>query len=155
MRKLLRALLVVSGVLVVLVGALLDYEAFADFVIPFWGYIAAHLAILAGFLNRAAFKRLAFTLPIFALTIPITCLGMSSLGHYLYRIKPGMTVAQVRRIMAGFNEGTGLTSPDTGEEFIPAGCLIFRDPRHSEAHRAWGTVNIRNGRVTDVFIAPD
>jgi hypothetical protein len=85
----------------------------------------------------------------------MACLGMTSLGHYLYRIKPGMAVSQARRIMAGFKEGTGLTRPYTGEEFIPAGCLIFRDPRHSEAHRAWGTVNIRNGRVTDVFISPD
>jgi hypothetical protein len=151
----LRALLVVTGVLAVLVGALMDFEALGDFVIPLWAYLAAHLAILASFLKRGAFKNLAFALPVFALTIPMTCLGMSSLGHYLYRIKPGMDVAQVRRIMVGFKEGSGLISPYTGEEFIPAGCLIFRDPRHSESHRAWGTVNIHDGRVTDVFIAPD
>jgi hypothetical protein len=140
MRVLLRSLLVIASVLAVLVSALMDYEALGD---------------LAGFLKRGAFKNLAFALPLFALTIPMTCLGMTSLGHYLYKIKPGMNVSQVRRIMVGFKEGTGLTSPYTGEEFIPAGCLIFRDPRHSEAHRAWGTVNILNGRVTDIFISPD
>ena len=125
MRALLRVLLVVTGVLAVLVSTLIDFEALGDFVIPVWAYIAAHLAILAGFFKRGAFKKLAFALPVFALTIPMACLGMASLGHYLYRIKPGMTVSQVRRIMAGFKEGAGLTSPYTGEEFIPAGSSSF------------------------------
>lgn len=155
MRALLRVLLVVTGVLSVLVGVLIDYEALGNFVIPFWAYVAAHLVILVGVFKRDALKYLALALPVFALTIPMTCLGMSSLGHYLFRIKPGMSVSQVRLIMVGFKEGSGLIDPNTGEEFIAAGCLIFRDPRHSEAHRAWGTVNIRNGRVTEVFIAPD
>lgn len=155
LQRALRALLVVAGVLAVLVGALMDYEAFGDFVTPLWAYVGAHLAILAGFLKRGAFRNLAFALPIFALTIPMTCLGMTSLGHNLYKIQPGMGVEQVRQIMVGFEEGSGLISPYTGEEFIPAGCLIFRDPRHSKSHRAWGTVNIRDGKVTNVFIAPD
>ena len=155
MRTLLRAFLVVTGILAVLVGVLIDFEALGDFVIPFWAYFTAHLAILVGFLKRGALKNLAFVLPVFALTIPLTCLGMSSLGHYLYRIKPGMSVSQVRQIMVGFKEGSGLISPYTGEEFVAGGCLIFRDPRHSESHRAWGTVNILNGAVTDIFIAPD
>jgi hypothetical protein len=155
MRTLLRAFLVVTGVLAVLVGVLIDFEALGDFVIPFWAYVIAHLAILVGFLKRGALKNLAFVLPVFAITIPLTCLGMSSLGHYLYRIKPGMSVSQVRQIMVGFKEGSGLISPYTGEEFVAGGCLIFRDPRHSESHRAWGTVNILDGRVTDLFISPD
>jgi hypothetical protein len=155
MRTLLRSFLVVTGVLAVLVGVLIDFEAIGDFVIPFWAYVTAHLAILVGFLKRGALKNLAFVLPVFALTIPLTCLGMSSLGHHLYRIKPGMSVSQVRQIMVGFKEGSGLISPYTGEEFVAGGCLIFRDPRHSESHRAWGTVNILDGAVTDIFISPD
>jgi hypothetical protein len=148
-----RVMMIVAGIAIVLAGAFIDAVAWG--VVPWWIYGAANLAILAGILRRCTLRRLIVAIVVLALTLRISFLALSSLGHRLYTIRPGMTVEEARRRMVGFKEGSGLTSPYTGAEFVPDGALIFRDPSASEGDMTWGVVVIRNGRVASVYLDPD
>ena len=140
-------LLIAAGSLAILVKAFIDIDGRG--VVPFKVYVAAHLAIYAGVLKRPELKRLASAVPPFLLTIPLTYVAMSSVGHALCKFKPGMTVSQVQEVMKGYEEvhRPGLASP--GKLIVPAGCLAFRD---RYASLTLGVVVIKNGRVTEVYI---
>lgn len=84
-----------------------------------------------------------------------TSLGLSSLGHRLYAIRPGMTVEAARRRMAGCKEGTGLTDPYSGNGFVPDGVPVFRDASAPADDMTWFVVVVRNGLVTNVYLSPD
>ena len=97
----------------------------------------------------------------------------------LYSIRPGMTEADVRRIMGHYTEGTGwpavyggtpagtgtLTDIGTGATHAtgttPAGemtiqsSLVFRHDIVGGFNSDWGIVALKDGKVTGVSFSPD
>lgn len=79
----------------------------------------------------------------------------------LYSIRPGMTPDQVRRIMAGYNEGTGwppnllVDRVEPSGEFTVPGAIVFRHSDEPQYNSDWGVVSFKNGRVTQVRFDPD
>ena len=99
--------------------------------------------------------------------------------HDLYSIHPGMTEADVRRIMSRYIEGTGWPAPygvipagtgtltdlgtgathptgttSTGEITIKSS-LVFRHSTAATFDSDWGIVTLKSGRVTGVSFSPD
>jgi hypothetical protein len=144
---------IVVSVLVVLGSAAIDNEGLG--VVPGWVYLAANAALLAAILKRCTIRRMAFAVVVLALTIRLTYSGMSSLGHRVTSVRPGMTVEEARHRMTGFREGSGLISPYTGQEFVASGTLIFKDPTASPSDQTWGVIVISNGRVSEAYLSPD
>ncbi len=155
----LRICLIGGGYWAVSAFSSLDYDAISPRAIPLWAYVGAHLAILAGLFQSDAPWKLGLAVPLFfMLTIPMTNRGMSSMGHRLALIRPGMEVAEVRRIMTGFTEGSGVANPWSGGEFVSPGYLFFRDPRLAadpSSDFAFGVVAFRDGRAVDAYVDPD
>jgi hypothetical protein len=99
--------------------------------------------------------------------------------HDLYSIRPGMTEAEVRRIMGRYIEGTGwpavyggtpagtgtLTDLGTGGTHAtgttPAGeltiqsSLVFRHSTDGAFNSDWGIVALKDGKVTGVSFSAD
>lgn len=99
--------------------------------------------------------------------------------HDLYSIQPGMTEAEVRRIMGRYMEGTGwpapyggapsgtgtLTNLGTGATHgtgtSPSGqmtiksSLVFRHSTDGASNSDWGIVALNDGKVTGVSFSPD
>jgi hypothetical protein len=99
--------------------------------------------------------------------------------HDLYRIQPGMSEADVRRIMGRYREGTGwpaayggnpagtgtLTDLGTGAthatgttptgEMTIQNSLIFRHSTDGAFDSDWGVVEFKDGRVTGVSFSAD
>ena len=99
--------------------------------------------------------------------------------HDLYSIQPGMTEAEVRRIMGRYMEGTGWPSPyggapegtgtltdlGTGATHAtgtsPSGqmtiesSLVFRHSNDGSFNSDWGIVTLKDGRVVGVSFSPD
>jgi hypothetical protein len=73
----------------------------------------------------------------------------------LYAIRPGMTVEEVRKRMAGYMEGTGITMPNTNQEFTVGGALVFRHSNDGAFNADWGIVSFQNGKVVSVQFDPD
>jgi hypothetical protein len=73
----------------------------------------------------------------------------------LYSIKPGMTVAEAKRIMAGYKQGTGFPMPNSTQEFSLAGAIVFRHSDDGAFNADWGVVTIAGGKVVDVRFDPD
>ena len=148
-----RTFTIVASVLIVLGSAAIDNEGLG--VVPGWVYLVANAALLAAILERCTIRRMAVAVAILALTPRLSYSGMSSLGHRVTSVRPGMTVEEARRRMAGFREGSGLISPYTGQEFVADGTLIFKDPTASPSDQTWGVIVISNGRVSEAFLSPD
>lgn len=147
-----RAFLIIIGISVVVIAGISDSRGSCTHIII---YVLANLAVLVGVLKRCTLRRMIVAVLVLAVTIRVSMVGISSLGHRFHDIKSGMTVEEVRRRMVGFKEGSGLNSPYTGKEFVTEGTLIFRDPNASASHQDWGIVVIRGGRVKEVFFSPD
>jgi hypothetical protein len=79
----------------------------------------------------------------------------------LYSIKPGMTLAEVHRIMAGYKvmagykEGTGIVMPGSTQQFSPAHSIVFRHSDTAEFNSDWGIVRFLDGKVVDIDFSPD
>jgi hypothetical protein len=71
--------------------------------------------------------------------------------HHLYSIKPGMTEADVVRIMAGYKERTYLTHSNAGREAL----YTFRHSDNGFFNADLGVVTIRDGKVVDIRFLPD
>ena len=105
--------------------------------------------------------------------------GTKTFLQDLYRIEPGMTEADVHRIMARYPEGTGWPAVDggtpdgagtlvdggTGAAYAtgstPAGqmtinnSLVFRPLSDGPGDCNWGVVRFENGKVVGVSFSPD
>ncbi|WP_220369741.1 hypothetical protein [Paludisphaera rhizosphaerae] len=116
-------------------------------------YGFANLALIGGLLGRRfSVKQLALAVVVLAVAFKATQTGMGSLRHRLDTIKPGMTVEEVRRHMAGYQESGEVM---TDERLISDGSIDFRDPTAPRSHVACGVVTIKNGRVAGVDFRPD
>jgi hypothetical protein len=78
----------------------------------------------------------------------------------LFSIRPGMTPAQVEKIMARHQRGTGwpanpLDPSQKGGEFVIPGALVFRPAWAGPGDSDWGIVYLKRGRVTRVEFSPD
>ncbi len=75
----------------------------------------------------------------------------------LHSIEPGMTEAEVDRIMEGYVRGTGWPASSAegsqGELRFP-NTIIFR-PTSLPGDSNWGVVKFQNGRVAEVDFSPD
>jgi hypothetical protein len=77
-----------------------------------------------------------------------------------YRIREGMTPAQVEQIMGGYMIGGGapLGSPRTelnGWGEIVAGTVTYRHTNEGWGDSDWGVVTFENGRVVKIKFLPD
>ena len=67
-----------------------------------------------------------------------------------------MTLADVRRTMSGYMEGTGWKLPgQAGQEFAIGGAVVFRHSNEAEFNSDFGIVYFFEGRVTHVEFSPD
>jgi hypothetical protein len=150
-----RGILITAGLLVMLSSAFVERTELGA--VPGFIYMSGHLALIAGLLGkRFTLKRMAVAIVVLAFALRITFSGLSSLRHRVYTIRPGMSVEEVRRHMAGFQEGLNPAGPYTiGDEPISDGSVSFRDPSASPSHNAFGVVVIERGRVRAVQFMPD
>ena len=150
-----RELLIVAGLLTLVGASIIDKGDLV--VVPIFVYVIANLAMLVSILTRSNLnlKHMAIAIAVFAIAFLLTYRGQSSLGHRVYGVKPGMTVEQACRQMAGFPEYSGLTNAKVRGEFIAEGCLMFKDPSAAPSHNAFGVVVIKNERVANVYLLPD
>lgn len=148
-----RASLLIAGLATILGAAALDVGS--PIVVPAWVYLAGNLSVAASFVGRTSLRRAALAVGLMALSFGITMGGLSTLGHRLRGIRPGMTVEEVRRRLAGFREGTVPWSavPLTGP--IEHGVLYYRDPAAPADDYTYGVVHIQAGRVRQVEYLPD
>jgi hypothetical protein len=75
--------------------------------------------------------------------------------RHLYSIKPGMSVNEVKKIMAGYMEGTGWKYPSASQEVTIASSLVFRHSNDGQFNSDWGVVTIQDGKVVGVRFDPD
>jgi hypothetical protein len=68
----------------------------------------------------------------------------------LFRIRPGMTVAQVDRLMAGY-----FRSPATPGQLSADGRITYRHTNEGWGDSDWGLVTFQRGRVSHVDFLPD
>jgi hypothetical protein len=79
----------------------------------------------------------------------------------LYSIKPGMTVTQVKAVMRGYIQGTGIPPNPFADTRIPTegltiqSALVFRHSEEPAYNADWGIVNLRDGIVTSVEFSAD
>ncbi len=79
----------------------------------------------------------------------------------LYSIKPGMTVTQVKAVMRGYIQGTGIPPNPSADTPIPTErltiqrALVFRHSEEPAYNADWGIVNLRDGIVTSVEFSAD
>lgn len=150
-----RNILITAGLLTVLSSAFIEMAEFGA--VPSSIYIAGHLALISGLLGKhLTLMRMAVAIVVLAFALGVTYSGLSSFRHRIYTIRPGRSVEEVRRHMAGFQEGLDPAGPHTiGDEFISDGSLSFRDPSASPSHNAYGVVVVERGRVREVQFIPD
>lgn len=71
-------------------------------------------------------------------------------------IRPGMSLAEVDAIMAGYLRGTGWPHPDgTPGELRLADSVVFRHAKTGNYNSDWGVVRFADGRVTEATFLPD
>jgi hypothetical protein len=137
-------------------------ETVLDFPVAAWIYIP--IAILfSGALwpERPIWqhrKRLVALIAVNALVLALFLIPWSTRKpflRHLYSIKPGMSVNEVKKIMAGYMEGTGWKNPWTSQEVNINSSLVFRHSNDGQFNSDWGVVTIQDGKVVDVRFDPD
>jgi hypothetical protein len=136
--------------------------------IPWRLYVAAAAMFAVGLLRkrppRRQFGRLVILMSICLVAAILHLTPWSSRKVFLkdlYSIKPGMTVTEVKAIMAGYIPGTGFPSnplaepPGPSGELTIRGALVFRHSEEPAYNADWGIVNFRDGRVTGVEFSAD
>jgi hypothetical protein len=133
-----------------------------------WLYVIVTALFAAGLLRRQwPWQQPARLITLFATCLIIAALNRlpwSSRSGFLKRldaIRPGMTVSEVRKVMAGYREGTGwpanpfAESRDSRAEFEIEGAIVFRHSDEPAYNADWGVVHFQDGRVTKVEFSPD
>jgi hypothetical protein len=182
--KIIRLLLLVVASGAIVIFALI--EVGMRYPVAWWLYLA--VALLFGFALaqwrplRKQVVRVSALLGIWAIICALYFVTWSSRKpflHDLYSIRPGMTEGDVRKIMAGYMEGTGwpvfpgsktneggtlnivgsssqysTRTSGTGELAI-RDALVFRHSNKGAFNSDWGIVTLSNGKVVKVAFSPD
>lgn len=161
-----------------LLGCALLMVAFAGFAellllmpLPLWTYSLAAMLAAAGLVptsgsrHRAArWGGLALVLVMLAILHAVPWSSRKVFLRDLSRVKPGMTEAEVRRVMEGYIEGTGWPLPHGGEggdgasspgELRLLDGLVFRHSELPRFNSDWGVVTFSNGVARSVEFLPD
>ncbi len=154
--------------------------------VVWWLYLSLVPLFAVGLLRRksgaAQRSRLAVFVAVLAAIAALYFVPWSTrkpLLHDLYSIRPGMTEADVRRIMGRYMEGTGwpaayggtpartgtLTDIGTGAthatgttpngEMTIESSLVYRHSTDGAFNSDWGIVALKDGKVTGVSFSPD
>ncbi len=154
--------------------------------IPWWLYALVGVAFAAALLRRRPLwdqrKRLIVLALVWTVLATLYLVPWTTRRPFLrrlYSIRPGMTEGEVRRIMAGYMEGTGweapsslryspartiddpISSPVATVGTSPSGelainnALVFRHSNDGAFNADWGVVNFSRGRVVGVYFSPD
>jgi len=179
-----RMFLVILASLVLAVFALC--EVVEGYPVPGWLYLPTAILFAVGIVRRAPapaqIGRLAALAMLLAAIVVLYSVPWSSRKPFLrdlYRIKPGMTEAEVRQIMARYQEGTGWPSNPFAGVSVPrtlhdlgsstaysagvspsgeltlSNSLVFRHAMSGRFDSDWGIVSFSNGRVATVSFSPD
>lgn len=108
--------------------------------------------------NRWRSVRLRWLIAVNALVLSLYLVPWSTRKPFLRHfdsIRPGMTVAEVDRVMAGYWRYASLTSPGPGQGAGPSGHITFRHSNHALLNMDLGGVTFQDGRVVDVDFLPD
>jgi hypothetical protein len=82
----------------------------------------------------------------------------------LYRIKEGMTAAQVEQTMGDYMTGGGVPAGSPGirldgrlieQGATATGTISYRHTNEGWGNSDWGVVTFEGGRVVDVWFSPD
>ena len=137
-------------------------ELLLFFPVPAWIYAPTALLLSGPLLPRDPeswrSRRLIPLISVNALILALYLVPWSSRKPFLrdlFSIRPGMTMAEAERIMAGYKRGTGWKVPGTNQEFAPDGAIVFRHSDDGLFNADWGVVTIVNGKVVDVRFDPD
>ena len=154
--------------------------------VAWWLYLSLVPLFSVGLLRRQPFvaqrSRLAVLVAIIAAIGALYFVPWSTRKPFLrdlYSIQPGMTEADVRRIMGRYIEGTGwpaaygatpagtgtLTDIGTGAthatgttpmgEMTIESSLVYRHATNGDFNSDWGIVALKDGKVTGVSFSPD
>jgi hypothetical protein len=133
-------------------------EILLEIVVPGWIYVSIAI-LISGPLwpegpGRWRSRRLIPLVAVNALILVLFLVPWSGRKTYfrdLASIKPGMTVAEVGRIMAPYRENYEHLGPDRSGGYS----LLFRCPTsHWVIDTDWDMVKIRDGKVVDVGFLP-
>ncbi|MCW5553532.1 MAG: hypothetical protein KIS67_15410 [Verrucomicrobiae bacterium] len=180
MKTLLTYLLWTLIVVTVLMAAMFEILAFMP--LPGWFYLLC-IVVLAG--AGLALRTTQVRLAILAGALLLGCLHLvpwSSRKPFLRdlaRVKPGMSIQEVRSIMARYVEGTGwpanpfatdgeavlqeagtdrkfsTRANDAGEMEIQNSIVFRHNPDDGRFNSDWGVVKFQNSRVVNVSFLPD
>lgn len=128
--------------------------------VAWWLYITVLALFAIGLLRRRPIHLQARRAGVFVVTV----LGVAVLYlvpwssrkiflHDFYRIRIGMTEAEVRRTMNHYMVATGQPSTPAGS-FVE-NSLVFRHSNAGEFDADFGLVNFKDGKVTEVSFSPD
>lgn len=154
--------------------------------VAWWLYLSLIPLFAAGLLRRqpgaAQFLRLVALIVIVAGMAALYFVPWSSRKPFLRdlnSIRPGMSEAEVRRIMGRYLEGTGWPAPYGGTpdgrgtlnilgsgathatgtspngQMTIADSLVFRHSNDGAFNSDWGIVTLKDGKVTAVSFSPD
>jgi len=105
-------------------------------------------------------QRISFAALLVAVAIVIRLVNWTPVKPFLkdlYTIRPGMTEADVNRIMGRYVRGTGWPASingDSSRELRVPNTVVFR-PTGSPGDSNWGMVQFQDGRVLKVDFSPD
>jgi hypothetical protein len=108
--------------------------------------------------SRACTRRCFAYLAVYACVAALHLIPWTSRKPFLQALSSihrGMTVAEVKRRMAGYQEGTGWIDPFTNQEIKINGSLVFRHSDEARFNADWGIVSFQEGRVVEVRFEPD
>jgi hypothetical protein len=118
------------------------------------GYAALWLIVAAILVRRQPRSTQRWVLGLFlAAMVAIYVTNWDSRKPFLtnlFRIEPGMTVAQVDQLMAGY-----FRSPATPGQLSADGRITYRHTDEGWGDSDWGLVTFQNGRVSQVEFLPD
>ncbi|MBX3733371.1 MAG: hypothetical protein KF791_12340 [Verrucomicrobiae bacterium] len=170
---------VVAGVASLTVMLFAYVEVVLTWPLPGWLYLGTAIGFAIALFDGSAPRRRVLPMAAFAgilaLLHAVPWTSRKPFLKDLGRIRPGMTEAEVRRIMGRYLEGTGWSSPsgdsgtltllDSGGSLAvgvsPQGELALQESlvfRHSNSPRFnsdWGILTMQGGRVRGVRFSPD
>ncbi len=142
-------------------------ELFVGYPPPGWVYLLVLLLFAVGLLRwrpLAQQRKAVVTLAAIGLSLVVIHLvpwpTRDSFFADLFKVRAGMTPADVETIMAHHQRGTGwpanpLDPSQKGSELVIQGTLVFRPASAGPGDSDWGIVYFERGRVTRVKFSPD
>jgi hypothetical protein len=148
--------------LAVVVLVIIDYLYALSVTVPsaFAGTALLFALLLAARPRQSRTRRISIAAVVVAVAVVIRLINWTPVKPFLkdlHSIRPGMTEADVNRVMGKYTEGTGWPGSIDGDgsrELRVPNTIVFR-PTSAPGDSNWGMVQFQDGRVVQVEFSPD